>query len=140
MKKLSLPIAVLALLSGCALETPQFMQDQLKNQYFEKKIYADSNAFYIGEWTGATGPGLTAIKINETGNIKMCASNEYFGSSNGKVFKEGGKVKMIFEAGTQYEIVSIEDDHLLITVYDQKYKYYSGNVPDRCKAIFAEFK
>ena len=140
MKILILIVTISTMLAGCALSTPQFMQDQINNQYFEKNIYADQNSFYIGEWTGATGLGLTAIKINENGNIKMCASNEYFGSINGKVFKEDGNIKMIFESGAQYEIVSLEGDHLLVTVYDQEYKYYSGNVPDRCKEMFSEFK
>jgi hypothetical protein len=140
MKLLIFSATILALISGCALETPQFMQDQLNNQYLEKNIYTDPGAFYIGEWTGATGPGLAAIKINENGNIKTCSSNEYFGSSNGKVFKEDGKIKMIFESGTQYEIVSLEDNYLLVTVYNQKYKYYAGNVPDRCREMFSEFK
>lgn len=139
MKNLLL-IIILVLFSGCALETPQFMQDQLNNQYFEKKVFADPNAYYIGEWTGATGPGLTAIKILENGKIKMCASNAHFGSSNGKIFKENEKIKMIFESGTQYEILSLKNDHLLVTVYEQEYKYYAGNVPERCIPIFSEFK
>jgi len=140
MKKQTLLVGILMLLNGCALVTPQFMQDQSNNQYFEKKTHADPGAYYIGEWTGATGPGLAAIKILGDGNIKMCASNEHFGSSNGKIFKEDGKTKMIFESGAQYEIMSSQSDHLVVTVYDQEYKYYSGNVPDRCKPIFSEFR
>jgi hypothetical protein len=138
-EKQALLVGILMLLNGCALGTPPFMQDLLNNQYFEKKIHADPGAYYIGEWTGAIGPGLTAIKILGDGNIKMCASNEHFGSSNGKIFKEYGKTKMIFESGTQYEIVSLQGDHLIVTSYDQEYKYYSGKLPDRCKPIFSEF-
>lgn len=137
MKKVYLLLAFATFLNGCA---PQYIQDLSKNQYFEKQIYADQNAYYVGEWTGATGPALTSVRINGDGNIKICSSNEYFGASNGKVFIENGKTQMIFESGTQYEIISLEEDHLLVSVYDQKYKFYSGNVPERCKPIFSAFK
>lgn len=127
------------LISGCAATRPPFMQDHMVNQFFEKEVYPDQNASYIGEWTGATPLGLTSIKIIGNGKVKMCASNEYFGSLNGKVFKEEGSVKMIFESGAQYEIVSQGDNHILVTAYDQTTKYYSGNVPDSCKKTFGKF-
>jgi len=141
MKKTGSLVATLALISGCALvETPDFMQHQLHNQYFEKTTHADPTAYYIGEWTAATGIGLVAIKINPNGNIKMCASNEHFGTGDGKVFKENETIKMIFDAGTQYEILSKEEDYLLITSYGQEYKHYANQVPDRCKEIFSKFE
>jgi len=136
MKTTVFMITMLLLLSGC---TPKFMDDMSNNQYFEKQVHVDSNAYYIGEWTGAIGPGLLAIKINASGNIKMCGANEYFGTSNGKVFKENGKIKMIFESGSQYEILALEKDHLIVSTYGKEYKYYSDKVPDRCKQIFKEF-
>jgi len=141
MKAIGALAITLALTSGCALvETPDFMQNQLHNQYFEKTTYADPNAYYIGEWTAATGIGLVAIKINPNGNIKMCASNEHFGIGDGKVFKENETIKMIFDAGTQYEIRSLEDEYLLITSYGQEYKHYINQVPERCKEIFSKFE
>ena len=127
----------LFILIGCV---PNYQNDLLNNQYFEKSIYGVPNAYYVGEWTAATGPALTSIKIMEDGTIKMCSSNEYFGSSNGKVFKESGKIKMIFESGTQFEILSSENGYLNVSSYDQKYKYYSGKVPERCKPIFSKLQ
>ena len=138
MKKLIILLIILILASCVPL--PQYMNDMMENQYFEKTIFADQNAPYIGEWTGATGPGLTALKINKDGAIKICSSNPHFGNSNGKVFKEDGKIKMIFESGTQNELVSTNKDHLTIISYGKEYKYYSGKVPDICKAVFANFK
>jgi hypothetical protein len=82
---------------------------------------------------------LTAIKINEKGNIKMCTSNPQFGSSNGKVFKENGKIKMIFEGGPQYEVLSVRNDYLIVDYHGHEYKFYSGKVPDNCRDIFDRF-
>lgn len=125
------------LVTGC---TPKIMQDTtMNNQYFEKDIYEDSHALYIGEWTAATEIALTAIKINEKGNIKMCSSNPHFGVANGKVFKENEKIKMIFESGVQYEILSVHKDYLNVDAYGKEHKYYSGKVPENCRDIFDRF-
>lgn len=131
----------LLFVAGCA---PKWMQDQANNQYFEKITYADIDAPYLGEWTAATGTGLSAIKIDAKGNIKMCSSNQaavlpYFSSSNGKVFKEDGKIKMILDMGYQYEIVSVQKDHLIVNGYGQDVKFYSGKVPGNCREVFDKF-
>lgn len=137
MKPLVSVVMILLVFIAC---TPQFQKDMMDNQYFEKNILNDPNALYIGEWTGATGPALTAIKINESGNIKMCSSNDYFGNTNGKVFTEDNKLEMIFESGAQYELISIQSDYLIIKAYEQEYKYYSGKVPENCRELFDKFK
>lgn len=128
-----------AVIFFCVNCTPQFQKDMFDNQYLEKNNYEDPNASYIGEWTAATGPALTAIKINETGNIKICSSNQHFGSSNGKVFKVNGKIKMIFESGSQYEILSTQQGYMLVSSYGKEYKYYTDKVPENCKDVFANF-
>lgn len=136
---MKIQLLFVAVVFFCLSCTPQYQKDMFENQYFEKSNHEDPSASYIGEWTAATGPALTAIKINEIGNIKICSSNPHFGSSNGKVFKEDGKIKMIFESGSQYEILSTHQDHILVNTYSEEYKYYSGKVPEVCKDIFANF-
>ena len=138
MKKIIVLIALMTL-AGCVPQQ-QFMQDMEENQYFEKTTYGDQNAPYIGEWTAATGPGLTSLKINKSGDVKICSSLSHFGNSNGKVFKEAGKIKMIFESGFQEEIISSYHFYLIIQSCDKEYKYYSGKVSENCKSVFAKFK
>lgn len=124
------------LFTGCA---PKFMEEMKNNQYLEKIVFSDKSAPYLGEWTSATSIGLTAIKIRENGTVIMCSSNQYFGNSNGKVFKEEGKVKIIFESGTQYEILSANADHLITSYQGHDYIFYLGKVPGSCKEIFGRF-
>ena len=136
MKKLLLQFAVLISSASCTLYTQSILYD---NQYLEKNNYADPNAPYIGEWTAATGPALTAIKIKGTGDVKICLSNQYFGSQPGKMFKENGKIKMISESGVQHELLSSQSEYLLFSVYGKEGKYYSGKTPEVCKDVFDNF-
>lgn len=136
---MKIQILFFILIFFCFSCTPQYQKDMFDNQYLEITNHEDPSASYLGEWTGATGPALTAIKINEIGHIKICSSNQHFGSLNGKVFKNDGKIKMIFESGSQYEILSTHLDHILVSSYGKEYKYYSGKVPEVCKNIFANF-
>lgn len=123
--------------TGCASDS--MMREILNNQYFEKTAHEDSKALYIGEWTAATPMKLTAIKINETGNIKMCTSKPQFEITNGKISKENEKIKMIFEVGFQYEVLAVHKDYLIIDYHGHEYKFYSGKVPDNCRDIFDRF-
>lgn len=70
----------------------------------------------------------------------MCCSNPHFGSINGKVFKEDNKIKMIFESGSQYELITIHSDYLVLDAYGQEYKYYSERVAVNCRELFDKFK
>lgn len=137
MKTIVYLVILIIFLSGC---TPKIMQDtMMDNKYFEKITHEDPNAPYIGEWTAATEIAITSIKINQKGIIKMCSSNPHFGNTNGKVFKDNGKIKMIYESGVQYEILTVYKDYLIVYAYGKEYKFYSGKVPENCRDLFDQF-
>ncbi len=124
------------LLAGCAVDDAFLIQ----NRYLDVNQYPNSNAFYIGEWTGATGPYLTSVKIIANGRARMCASAEYFGQVDGKVFIENGHPKLIFEGGTEYIIGQDNNGNLVLTAYDTPYIYHPGQIPARCGPILGDLQ
>ncbi len=121
------------LLAGC-VATPAFMSDQMANDYMEVQRYADPAAAYVGEWTAATGPMLTAIRIFPDGRAIMCASVEYYGEMGGKVYRDKDSAGVIFESGVRYELAGIDSGFLLMRSYGTEYRFYAGQVPERCVA------
>jgi hypothetical protein len=100
-----------------------------KNRYLEVDVYPDPDASYIGVWTSAVEMTLLVINIAPNGSVKYCTSTGNFsGFDNGygKVFKEKGKLKIIFEGGTVFTIVKAEKDVLVTEGYGFKYIYHRG--------------
>jgi len=128
------------LLSGCIpTET---------NQYQEIQNYADANAPYVGEWTAGLGMGLTALKINKDGMVKVCSSNPDAMGINGKVYKRKKRTLIIIENGWLYEIYNMNVDYFMASSARQSstqpgtqhFKFQAGQVPEECIELFKKFE
>ncbi|MBA7562303.1 hypothetical protein ES708_03955 [subsurface metagenome] len=127
----------LILLVGCTDPLSIILRDNL---YLEKTALENADAPYIGDWTTAMTAALVSISINETGQVKICSSNPHFGTGNGIIYREQGKIFMIFEGGDTYEFISVTEDYILTKYFDHKYKFYSGRVPENCRTVFNKFQ
>ena len=125
-----------ALIAGCAFN--QYQNDISNNQYYEKQIYADANAAYVGEWSAATDIGIRSIKIKEDGRIKVCLAASS-GTEDGKVYMDNGKPAIIIRTGAKITIVNIDKDFLLLEVYGKQEKYHAGLIDAACVPSFKNF-
>jgi hypothetical protein len=133
-------ILLVVLLSGC-------MPTQT-NQYQGTQNYADANASYVGEWTAGFGEGLTALKINKDGMVKVCSSNPAAMGMNGKVFEKNGRILIIFENGWLYKVYDMNVDYFMADSArqtatqpgTQRLKFNAGQVPEECIELFEKFE
>ena len=136
MKLIKYSLLAVVLLAGCAFN--QYQGDVGDNQYNDKQMHADSSAPYVGEWTASSTVGIRSIKIRGDGRIKVCLSPSS-GVTFGKVYIENGAPAFIFQTGAKAQIISRDDDSLILNIYGAQEKYYSGLVPDECLSAFTHF-
>ena len=136
MKQIKYSLLTVVLLAGCAFN--QYQGDVGDNQYNEKQRHADSSAPYVGEWTASSKVGIRSIKIKADGRIKVCLSPSS-GVTFGKVYIDNGAPAFIFQTGAKAQIISRDEDSLLLNIYGAQEKYYSGLVPDECLSAFTHF-
>ena len=136
MEQIKYSLLTVVLLAGCAFN--QYQGDLADNQYNNKQRHTDSSAPYVGEWTAASKVGIRSIKIKEDGRIKVCLSPSS-GVTFGKVYLDNGAPAFIFQTGAKAQIISRDEDSLLLNIYGAQEKYYSGLVPDECVSAFNNF-
>ena len=127
---------MLVLLTGCTFN--QYQRDVANNRYNEIDAYADPSATYVGEWTAVSNVGVRSIKIRGDGRIKVCLSTSA-GVSDGKVFIKDDQPAFMMKTGATAEIVSLDEESMVLYIYGRQEKYYTGLVPKECLSTFNNF-
>ena len=138
MRLLFVCLTSVLLFSGC--NTSPAMKDIIDNKYEDKKIYADKNAIYVGEWVGEEKSSSKPIKISKDGKVLMCVMKKNIQNVKGKVYIENGETMFIFEGGTIYKLDSVNNDLMILDYYGDKIRYQSGIIPDQCLDAFKKFE
>ena len=137
MKTLFFCVSVVAAITGCASPSG----DMLNNKFLVTKPTPPAKEL-IGFWTGAQGPFIVTIKLDESGNGIYCADTQT--KSVSRMIHNNGS--LIMESGLKQSISKEGDKIVLSTDYLAGYKsdFYSDNHLEKstflCRDYFKNFK
>lgn len=117
MKFISILLGSALALYGCSFHNKQ--NDLADNQFYEKEIYADSSAPYVGDWAIDSYKWRKTLIINSNGKVKIVLSPGY-GAIDGKIYLEDGNPYFILRDGTKTEIIKNEEDSLYLENYGEQ--------------------
>lgn len=117
MRYLSIAILGSLLLAGCSFHNKQ--NDLADNQYHKVEKHAAPSATYVGDWSVDEEKWLKKLIINKNGSTKVVLYPG-LGAVDGKIFLHEGKPHLILPDGTKVEIVSVDEESLLIEAYGKQ--------------------